>query len=113
MSRGVFTIFTTSSYTDPQQAIQAVMNKDLYTLKRYAGSLNAVKDSYNNNLLHLATRHNDVEIVKYLLNNHVDKNQKNKWNDTPMDLAYVSHNKQLIDAYYDVDSTSAITLRTQ
>jgi len=110
----VFTIFTsTDRYTDPQKVIDAVINRDMRTASLYSGSLNYVKDIQNNNLLHLATLNEHNEMVKYLLDNGVDKNHKNKFNLTPWDYAIRSHNKELVKIYTDYSSHYSEVLRAQ
>lgn len=95
-----FNFFTPTNYTNPNQAITFVMNKDLRSLRYYSGSLNAVRDEQNNNLLHLATLNESIDIVKYLLDQNVDKNYKNKFNLTPLDYAIRSHNKELLQLFW-------------
>ena len=112
MSR-IFTIFTTDTYTDPLKVIDSVINKDLKSMNMYSGSFNYVKDIQNNNLLHLATLNEHIEMVKHLLKFDVDKNHKNKFGLTPWDYAIRSHNKDLINAYVDYDSYHSELLKTQ
>lgn len=98
----IFTIFTsTETYSDSSKAMNAVIDKDLKTLNQYNGSLNNIRDSQANNLLHLATLNEHYEIVKYLLSKSVDKNYKNKFGLTPYEYAIRSHNKELIKLYHE------------
>ncbi|MFC1843146.1 ankyrin repeat domain-containing protein [Candidatus Dependentiae bacterium] len=53
------------------------------------------KTPFKETLLHLAARHNQIEIVKYLLTKKVDINAKNKNNETPLFLAVKAGNKTI------------------
>lgn len=112
MSR-IFTIFTNDTYIDPSKVIDAVINKDLRLVRLYTGSLNQVKDSQHNNLLHLATLNECSEIINYLLNNEVDRNYQNKFGLTPWDYALRSHNKEVIKIYTDRNSHNLEILKTK
>lgn len=112
MSR-IFTILTSNTYNDPLQAIDAVINKDIKSINLYIGSLNFIKDIQNSNLLHLATLNEHNEMVKYLLDNKVDKTHKNKFGLTPWDYAIRSHNKELIKIYIDHDLYNFDLLKIQ
>ena len=113
MSR-IFTLFTQyDTYTDSSRALDAVINRDMRLIELYRGVLNNVRDSQDNNLLHLAILNEQKEMVAYLLDNHVDKNCKNKFGLTPWDYAIRSHNKDLIDTYLRYNTVDVSVLKTK
>lgn len=65
--------------------------------------INYPKDKYNNSLLHIATIKCNNELIKYLLDNGAITTVKNRFGDSPYDIAIGTQDKRIIDIYYNVD----------
>jgi len=83
--------------SDNLSELQSILSKSSYT----PTVLNQRVDNYSNNLLHLAVMNSNSQIVKLLLEKGLDQTHKNKWNQTPWDLAIQMHNKSVIQAFVD------------
>jgi len=56
-------------------------------------------DNYGNTLLHIATEHENLKYVKFLLYNNYDTNKQNKFGKSAWDIALNTKNKKIIDEF--------------
>ena len=60
-------------------------------------------DSSNQNLLHLSVKTKNVMLTEFLLDKKLDKNKKNIFGETPIDIAFKDQNREMVEKLYGVD----------
>lgn len=58
-------------------------------------------DSYNNTLLHIAVLNENMELIRNLLIRDIDKDKKNQFGQTPLDIAIQMNNKEIVKRLFD------------
>ena len=105
--------FSSTLYSNPEHVVEYVINKNLQAVKNYDGIFKYVRDSQKNNLLHLATLNEDIEMIKYLISQGVEKNHLNRFNQTPYDYAIKTHNKTIINLLSSENTTEYNNLKAE
>lgn len=54
-------------------------------------------DEYNQNLLHIAVKCKNYNLVKHLLSKQIDKNKRNLFGETPFDIAIKNHDIKMME----------------
>ena len=85
--------------TDALNIVRSGNLKNLKLMLLTSEELNNIRDDNNDNLLHLATHAENVEMVEYLLSKGLNYNSPNKFGKSPWDLAVMIRNKHIIQKY--------------
>jgi hypothetical protein len=98
--------FYGQSLSDSAKITQFVQKGQIYDLKLFitdknytSDSLNQILDTYNNNLLHIATLKNDCQMVEYLLECGLNFVSFNAFGQTSWDIAILLRNEKIINMY--------------
>lgn len=78
-------------------------------IKKNSIDVNSVRDELGNSLLHISAKNSNLKVSKYLIENGIDTDLKNKNLDTCFHLSILSKNPELVDLFIeqfcDIDAT--------
>jgi len=105
---------TVTKVDDGDNIIKMVISNNYRGLIHSTANFNTIKDTYNNNLLHIAALfHSNANIIKLLLERSVDTDHKNIRNELPIDIAVNQHNAEFIKEYYRTITNANDSLHTE
>jgi ankyrin repeat protein len=88
-----------------------------YIVDKYKLNLNSEEcwDQYGNNLLHIAVRSNNYELVKDLILIDIDRNKKNNYAtpETPFDIAMKNYNETMVKLLSDTGDSEFLKERIE
>lgn len=77
--------------------------KNLITRNNINITNNAIVDEFGQNLLHITSRTKNYELAKYLVSCNVDKNKKNIFGESSVDVAMKNHDREMLDILLNND----------